>query len=173
MSTVLQRPTTVTPAPTVTPTPVRQRRTGRIVALVIGLIIAIAALAVGAWALFFRGESTTALTEAEQIALAKQHAAVYYPVAAFDGTDLLPSGHIQSVTARFAAIPAAPLPVVDTSVLPPKAQPRVIETTVPVNDGSDLLPPGHMQWHNDQLIVINAPLPVNDGSDLLPPGHRM
>lgn len=174
MSTVLQRPTTVTPSPVVTPTPVRQRRTGRIVALVIGLIIAIAALAFGAWALFFRGETTTALTEAEQIALAKQHAAVYYPVAAFDGTDLLPSGHIQSVTARFAAIPPAPLPAVDNSDLPPKAQPVVIETAVlPVNDGSDLLPSGHMQWHNDQLIAIEfAPLPVNDGSDLLPPGHR-
>jgi hypothetical protein len=176
MTTVLSPPSaTVTPTPTVAPTPVRQRRTGRIVALVIGLIIAIAALAVGAWALFFRGETTTALTEVEQIALAKQHAAVYYPVAAFDGSDLLPSGHIQSVTARFEAIPAAPLPVLDNSDLPTKPLPTVTEIQVlPANDGSDLLPPGHMQWHNDQLIAIEAaPLPVNDGSDLLPPGRRM
>lgn len=121
MTTVLQRPTTpVTPTP-VTPTPVRQRRSGRIVALVIGLTIAIAALAFGAWALFFRGETTTALSDAEQIALQRQHAAVYYPVAAFDGTDLLPSGHIQSITASFEAIPPAPLPdpASDQLVLPP------------------------------------------------------
>ena len=130
MTTVLQRPTTVTPAPTVTPTPVRQRRTGRIVALVIGLIIAIAALAVGAWALFFRGESTTALTEAEQIALAKQHAAVYYPVAAYEDLSwptsaVLPPGHglVRSASEGLTPIPAAPLPNYSemTSILPTSA----------------------------------------------------
>ncbi len=122
MSTVLQRPTTtITPTPVVTPTPVRQRRTGRIVALVIGLIIVIAALAVGAWALFFRGGTTTALSDAEQIALQRQHAAVYYPVAEYDGTDLLPSGLVRSIGEGFAPIPAAPLPnpASDQVVLPP------------------------------------------------------
>jgi hypothetical protein len=131
MSTVLHSPTpTVTPTPVATPTPVRQRRTGRIVALVIGLIIVIAALAVGAWALFFRGESTTALTEAEQIALAKQRAAVYYPVAAHEDliwptSGVLPVGHglVRSVTEGLPPIQAAPLPNYSemTSILPTSA----------------------------------------------------
>ncbi len=133
MTTVLQPPkTTVTPTPTPTPAPVRQRRTGIIVAWVIGAIILVAALALGVWALFFRGETTTsALTEAEQIALQRQHAAVYYPVAAHDGTNALPTsavlgiGHglVLNYQDQLSPIDAAPLPNYSemTSILPTSA----------------------------------------------------
>lgn len=131
MTTVLQPPkTTVTPTPTPTPAPVRQRRIGIIVAWVIGAIILVAALAFGAWALFFRGESTTALTEAEQIALANQHAAVYYPVAAHEDliwptSAVLPPGHglVRSASEGLTPIPPAPLPNYSemTSILPTSA----------------------------------------------------
>jgi hypothetical protein len=129
MTTVLQPPkTTVTPTPTPTPTPVRQRRTGIIVAWVIGAIILVAALALGVWALFFRGETTTsALTEAEQVALQRQHASIYYPVAAYDGSNVLPAstvlgtGHglVLSHTNQLSPTATAPLPDYASDVLPP------------------------------------------------------